>query len=187
MPAFDAKRTEVAQNAFNFAQYFTSSFEQLRVAGSVPRRPEVVAPEGMSTGGGKAARQSIRLTPEGHGASVLTIGWVELPTLRASLRTYRCLAGLHNARFQGRPFDLDRSSYDVFLRQAQDLLGAVGLQVAFEDEARPSPQEGAGPRASRPPRPAEPAFMTLAAAVFVGFAIGAVVGGLAVYARFVGF
>lgn len=185
MAAFDAKRTEVAQNAFNFAQYFTSSFEQLRVAGVVPRRPEVVAPEGMSTGGGKAARQSIRLSPEGPGASVLTIGWVELPTLQASLRTYRCLASLHAARFRGRPFDLDRASYDAFLRQAQELLGAVGLHVAFEDDARGSSPDAQ--RVSRPARPAEPAFMTVAAAVFVGFAVGAVVGGLAVYARFVGF
>ena len=124
-----------------------------------------------------------------------------LATLRASLRTYRCLAGLHNARFQGRPFDLDRASYDVFLRQAQDLLGAVGLQAVVAPRKgqllahRIGKEEGIGGLRHVPDdrlhvieaAEGEPAFMTLAAAVFVGFAIGAVVGGLAVYARFVGF
>jgi len=186
---FDAKRTEVAQNAFNFAQYFTSSFEHVRLGGAVPRTPGVVAPEGMSTGGGKAARQSICLIADMPGVPVITVGWVDLVNLSSMLRTYRCLSGMHAARYRGRPLDLDRAQYERFFSQAKELLSAMGLQTIVEDDVGlVAPASG---RVSSAPGQAQAApptdTLSYAAAVFVGFAVGAIVGGLAVYARFVGF
>jgi hypothetical protein len=83
--AFDARRTQVAQSAHDFSRYFAESFGAVRVRGAVVRRPELVAPEGMSTGGGRHARQPICLAPEGGGGPVLTAGWVDIPQ-RATLR-----------------------------------------------------------------------------------------------------
>jgi len=68
---FDAKRTNVAQSAFDFSKYFSGIFDGVRVMGGSPRKPILAAPEGMSTAGGKRARQS---APERHG------GVVRLPT-----------------------------------------------------------------------------------------------------------
>ncbi|HTJ81843.1 MAG TPA: hypothetical protein VL400_08955 [Polyangiaceae bacterium] len=191
MARFDAKRTEVAQNAFNFAQYFTSSFEHVRLGGGVPRKPAVVAPEGMSTGGGKAARQSICLVAEAPGVPVLTVGWVDLVSLSSMLRSYRCLAGMHAARYRGRTLDLDRAEYERFFAQAKELLSAMGLQTIIEDDvgAVSTVPSTRPPAASSPRAQADRSVETMsyAAAVFVGFAVGAIVGGLAVYARFVGF
>lgn len=185
---FDAKRTEVAQSAFNFSQYFTSHFEQTTVGGAVPRRVGITAPEGMSTAAGRQARQPILLHPEEPRGAVLTVGWVEVASRRAMLRTYDCLLGLHRARFRDRPFDVDETSYKAFLAEAQEFLEACAMSVSVEDDSaavissRPPP-----PGRRVEPRPADARFFNYFAVGFTAFVIGAFAGGLAVYARFVGF
>ena len=185
MANFDAKRTQVAQSAFNFANYFTDSFSRTIVAGAVPRRPVLSAPEGMSTGGGRQARQAVMLVADGQQAPAITIGWVEMPTRRGAIRSYRCLQGLHNARYPGRSFDLDVHSYQRFFEQVQSFFDACGLEVSIEDEVGPQ----AATRTSTPP-PAEAPdadpnrTMTLVAVGLVAFAFGVTVGGLAVYAKY---
>lgn len=183
---FDIRRTQVAQTAFDFSKYFMSTFGAVRVLGAVPRRPELAAPEGMSTGGGKAARQPICLQAETPNVPVVTVGWVDLGQRRASMRTYRCLNGLHQARYRGRTIDIDQASYNAFFDQAKALLGSCGLLVTDEDE----PTSNSAPPPGRVIREAHASgadFWTYAAIAFVAFVIGAFAGGLAVYARFVGF
>ncbi|MFO0555893.1 MAG: hypothetical protein U0271_46375 [Polyangiaceae bacterium] len=195
MGQFDARRTQVAQSAYDFSRYFSQTFNGVKVLGNVPRRPELIAPEGMSTAGGKQARQPICLQPEAQtptGAQVITVGWVEIPTRRAVMRTYRCLLGMHNARFRGRPFDLDARSYDAFFDQAKSLFAQCGLAVTEEDEPAPSsvPPSALGPAREAPvaqPSGGQSSFWLAAAVGFVAFVVGAFAGGLAVYARFVGF
>lgn len=182
--SFDAKRTQVAQGAYDFARYFTSSFESVRFGRSVSRRAELAAPEGMSTGGGKAARQSIVLAADRPGPPNLTVGWVEVAARRAQLRTHRALAAVHRARFRDRLLDIDEESYNAFLGQATQLLGACGVIVAMDDDVtvpisqRPPPAQAA---------PAESRLLNYFAVGFVAFVVGAFAGGLAVYARFIGF
>jgi hypothetical protein len=187
--SFDAKRTQVAQSAFNFANYFTDSFSRTVVGGSVPRRPVLSAPEGMSTGGGRQARQAVMLVSDSQQAPAVTVGWVEMPTRKGAIRSYRCLAALHEARFRGRPFDVDVASYQAFMGQVQSFFDACGLEVTVEDDvpvaaaARPS-----NPPAVEASEPSDPnRVMTLAAVALVSFALGVSVGGLAIYARYVGF
>lgn len=211
VPGFDARRTQVAQSAFDFSNYFAQAFGNVRVLGAVVRKPELMAPEGMSTGGGRRARQPIVLLPEGTAAYVggpagpmsqgpmsqaptsmspasgpaITIGWVDIPQRKASLRTHRCLVGVHQARYRGRPLDIDKTSYDAFFDQAKGLLAACGLAVTEEDEVHSSvPPPPLGEVVSET---SGPSFFTTAAIAFVAFVLGAFAGGLAVYARFVGF
>jgi len=188
--SFDAKRTQVAQGAYDFARYFTSTFANARYGRAVPRRAELQAPEGMSTGGGRAARQSIVLIADaasgsGGGPPTLTVGWVEVSARRAQIRTHRALAAVHRARFRDRLLDIDEESYTAFLNQTVELLASCGVGVAMDDDAtgaavsqRPS---------TRPPPPQENYVLNYFAVGFVAFVLGAFAGGLAVYARFVGF
>ena len=179
---FDAKRTQVAQSAFDFAHYFTSSFQNVVVTGTVPRRAELAAPEGMSTDGGQKARQALVLIPTAPGAGAsIAIGWVEIAQKRAELRTFRVLLAMHNARFRGRPFDLDAGSYQAFFEQARQLLSACGVQVNVEDDARSVPSNRPPPLTAAP-APVSPGFFNYFAVGFVSFVLGAFAGGLAVYA-----
>jgi len=184
---FDARRTQVAQSAFDFSGYFSQSFGGVRVMGSVVRRPELVVPEGMSTAGGRRARQPICLQPESGGGPVLTIGWVDIPQRRSVLRTYRCLQGMHQARFGNRPFDLDATSYNAFFDQAKGLLENCGLAVTQEDDAKASVPPPAGQRLEGEAVYPHSVFWTQASIAFIAFVVGAFAGGIAVYARFVGF
>lgn len=201
--AFDARRTQVAQSAFDFSNYFAQSFAAVRVLGPVVRRPDLTAPEGMSTEGGKLARQPVVLQPvdRNMGGAAITVGFVDIPQRRAVLRTYRCLLAMHQARFRDRPFDLDPHSYESFFHQAKGLLGACGLMVTEEDDARaslsaisqrPPPQSAAQPQPQQlgtvVDRPAAGGnFWNTVAMVLMAFVLGAFAGGLAVYAKFVGF
>ncbi len=181
---FDAKRTQVAQSAYNFAQYFTGSFEGARFGRSVARRPEIAVPEGMSTAGGKQARQSIVLSAERPGIPALTVGWVEISSRRAQLRSHRALAAVHRARFKDRLLDIDEESYNSFLGQVHELLVACGVGVTIDDDTSAVSTRPPSPREE--PAPA-PNVLNYVAVGFVAFVVGAFVGGAAVYARFVGF
>jgi hypothetical protein len=182
--AFEAKRTQVAQSAFNFSQYFTSAMADVVVQGNPPRRVELLAPEGMSTGGGKQARQAVTLRAEVPGVPALTAGWADVPGRRALLRTHACLRAMHHQRFPERPFEVDPATYQQFFDVARDLLAACGLDVAIENQAVASVAPRPGPAASSATGMPVP---TAAAIGLTSFLVGCIVGGLVVYARFVGF
>lgn len=195
MPAavgFDAKRTQVAQSAFDFSRYFSGIFDAVRVAGAAPRRPVLVAPEGMSTSGGKRARQSIVLQPDDSMHAAVTVGWVDVGERQAMLRSHAALETIHRERFRGRVFDLDRASYATFFEQARSFLMSCGFDVKVEAEGggpvSSAPGSAAIPMAPRVPRdldqPGEQAGGTNWLAVVAAFFIGVIVGGFVVYARF---
>ncbi|MBK6513621.1 MAG: hypothetical protein IPM79_25050 [Polyangiaceae bacterium] len=183
---FDARRTQVAQSAHDFSVYFAQAFGGVRVRGAVTRRPDLSAPEGMSTGAGRRARQAITLRDDSGATPALTVGWLDIPQRKAALRTHRCLSSMHYARFGDRPFDVDTGSYNAFFDQAKGLLAACGLQVAEEDDAPAAISSPPG-RVIREAGASAPQFWTLAAVAFIAFVVGTFAGGLAVYARFVGF
>lgn len=191
---FDAKRTQVAQSAFDFSRYFSGIFDGVRVAGAAPRRPVLVAPEGMSTAGGKRARQSIVLQPDDAMNAAVTVGWVDVGERQAMLRTHGALESIHRERFRGRVFDVDRASYAVFFEQAKSFLQSCGFEVKVEAEGGPasvggpSSVGGAIPMAPRVPRDLEQSEErggTNWLAVVAAFFLGVIVGGLVVYARLV--
>lgn len=196
MPAvvgFDAKRTQVAQSAFDFSRYFSGIFDAVRVAGAAPRRPVLVAPEGMSTSGGKRARQSVVLQPDDAMSAAVTVGWVDVGERQSMLRTHAALESIHRERFRGRVFDVDRASYATFFEQARSFLASCGFDVKVEAEGGPASVGGPGsqpfPMAPRVPQDLEQSSEASGGvswlAVIAAFFIGVIVGGLIVYARLV--
>ena len=183
MSGFDARRTQVAQNAVDFSRNFEGAFAQVRVLGAVPRRAQLVAPSGMSTGGGKLARQPLNLVPEQGQGSVIAVGWIELPLHRATVKTFRCLSSAHQAR--GRSLDVDEASYATFTDWVGRHLGQFGITLTLDDEITPSMR----PPAGQPERTRERQtdILPYAAVALRAFLFGASVGGVVVYAKFVGF
>ncbi len=140
------KRTQFAQAAFDYSTYFASNFAQMEVRGACIRKPVLVAPEGMSTVGGKMVRQHIALRPMVEGHPSLTVGAVDVSKGAATLRTFGYLRKAHSARFGNRPFDLDGATYQAFFNEAQDYFARQGMRVHVEDE-RHVPQTSPPPTA----------------------------------------
>lgn len=188
---FDAKRTQVAQSAFDFSRYFSGIFDAVRVAGAAPRRPVLVAPEGMSTSGGKRARQSIVLQPDDAMHAAITVGWVDVGERQAMMRSHGALDSIHRERFRGRAFDLEPTSYATFFEQAKSFLMSCGFEVKVEAEgggpSSVAPGSAAIPMAPRVPRDLDQQGERAGTnwlAVVAAFFIGVIVGGIVVYARF---
>jgi hypothetical protein len=129
----EAKRTQVAQTAFDFSTFFQAMMTNVVVSGGAPRRPVLVAPEGMSTAGGRQARQSLCLQPDFPGFATITCGWVDVGSGQAQLRTHFCLEQMHRQRFGNRPFDVERTTYQAFFAKAQQLLAGRGIQCVVEN------------------------------------------------------
>jgi hypothetical protein len=125
-------RTKVSNAAVALSDMFEVHCANLVLQGDVPRRPILSIPEGPSTEGGKLARQHITLEPDGIPAAVVTVGWVDLPSHRASLRTFPCLLEAHRARFGTRPFPLDGVGYEKFLELAMTFLTEQGFTIEME-------------------------------------------------------
>ncbi len=183
---FDAKRTQVAQSAFDFSRYFSGIFNGVRVAGGAPRRPTLVAPEGMSTAGGKRARQSLVLQPDDPMSTAVTVGWVDVGERRSMIRTHAALVTLHRERFPNRPFDVDPTSYAGFFDQARGFLQSCGFNVKVESEGDP---RSAAPSQTFDGVPARADAMSSAWVTrlycIAAFLFGVVAGGLLVYAQLV--
>ncbi len=137
----------------------------------------------MSTGGGKLARQPLNLVPEQGQGSVIAVGWIELPLHRATVKTFRCLSSAHQAR--GRSLDVDEASYATFTDWVGRHLGQFGITLTLDDEITPSMR----PPAGQPERTRERQtdILPYAAVALLAFLFGASVGGVVVYAKFVGF
>jgi hypothetical protein len=189
---YDPKRTQVAQSLVDFGRYFDTIFARTRIGATVPMRPVLVVPDDMSTGGGRRARQSITLQPEVPGPASLTCGWIDIPSRQAMIRTWGCLAAMHRQRFAGRPFDVDQASYDLFLKQTQELLKTCGLTTQIEDQ----PGDAPSPLSRASLADVETTIATvkaptdrllLWAVAMASFFFGAVLGGAAVWYRLRGF
>ena len=127
-----ADRTEVSTAAVALSDMYEVHCANLMLQGDVPRRPILSVPEGPSTEGGKLARQHITLMPDGLPAAHLTVGWVELPTHRASLKTFPCLLEAHRVRFGSRPFPVDGVGYERFMETTMSFLTDQGFTVDME-------------------------------------------------------
>lgn len=184
---YDPKRTQVAQSLVDFGRYFDTIFARTRIGGPVLLRPALVVPEDMSTGGGRRARQSIILQPEVPGPPALTVGWLDIPSRQAMIRTWGCLAAMHRQRFPGRAFDVDRGGYEQFFKQTTELLKTCGLATQVE-EAPPDvgPVSGAPSAAAMVTPVAAPSGYGAGVLAIVGvtcFVLGVVAGVLLMMVR----
>jgi hypothetical protein len=127
-----ADRTKVSNAAIALSDMYEVHCATLLLQGDVPRRPVLSIPEGPSTEGGKLARQHITLEPDGVPAANVTVGWVDLPTHRASLKTFPCLLEAHRARFGSKPFPLDGVGYEKLLEITMAFLQDQGFTIEME-------------------------------------------------------
>ncbi len=124
----EVKRTQYSQEGIDFVVLFASKFLNIHVSGYKPLLMEPAE----STGGGKQATQHIVLKPQLDGDPLLTVGFVNVATRSAKLRSYSCMKTLHDMRFKDRRFHVAASQYQSFFERAHHFLKERGMQVDIE-------------------------------------------------------
>jgi hypothetical protein len=123
-----ALRTQVANQAASLAESVTDGFAGFHI-GAGDYVVELSAPAGPSTGGGKQARQHLRLVPRRKGYAVVVAGMVDPVTSYAEIRTFEHVAILHELRF-GRPLEINFDEYEDFLRKLDIVLNLARIRAA---------------------------------------------------------
>jgi translation initiation factor IF-2 len=124
----EALRTRVANQAASLAETVTEGFEDFHM-GAGDYVVELSVPEGPSTGGGRQARQSIRLVPRRKGYSTVIAGTVDPVTSTAELRTFEHVAILHELRFK-QPLEISGEEWDDFLAKADVVMNLARVRAA---------------------------------------------------------
>jgi hypothetical protein len=128
-----AMHTEWAMKAVGLADLFATDLGKERIGGGqLQYRPEIAAPDGPSTAGGKQSVQHLRLVPFGRG-TVIVAGWANQFEQKAELRTWRYLAVTHAQRFKGERIPLDQANYEAFAKKAHEFFTKMGLVVTVLD------------------------------------------------------
>jgi hypothetical protein len=131
----DPLRTALAAKGVNLSALFYVVFENLRIPGTPPRRPRLMAPAGPSTSGGRLARQHLTLDPaDGYDGPAVVVGWADPARRLAELRTLRAVDAAYRVRF-GQRLDLEPSHYGRFLNEAKAFLIDQGFGVTLQDRA----------------------------------------------------
>ena len=119
-------RTRLARKFTTLADEVTECFEGFQI-GAGAWGVELVAPEGMSTNGGKHATQHLRLRPKRRGHAVLVGGQVDPVAKRAELRDYGYMEAAHEARF-GKALELTYDEWEQFLRKCEVVLRLANIE-----------------------------------------------------------
>lgn len=127
-------RTQFTMKALDMSEMFGATFGDIRLTGRTPRRPELTAPEGQSTGGGAKAVQSITLTPDDPTAGMLVAGTVNGAANTAELRGYPYLEATYKMRYQGQRLDIPVDSYQRFLEEAKKFLESQAYNVTVVNQ-----------------------------------------------------
>lgn len=117
--------------ALDFAGAFRTVVGHLRLPPAA-YVPELMAPEGPSTAGGKHALQRMRLVPAAAGFPTLVVGSANVKTGRAMLRSYEHVDAVHREHF-GKPVELDRAAYDEFVKLVTNYFAVAQLEVVVEE------------------------------------------------------
>jgi hypothetical protein len=132
----DQQHTAFAGQAVGLAELFRYGFSKKRLEGAVNYAPELSAPEGDSTGGGKQALQHIKLVPD-TGAT-LVIGTANVVDKSCELRTFRHMDDVHRQRFKGRPFEADPAKYDQLIEELRSFFSGQHYTVSMHEAAAPT-------------------------------------------------
>jgi hypothetical protein len=126
-PAVEILRTQLARKFTTLADEVTDSFADFQI-GAGAWQPELTAPEGMSTGGGKQVVQHLRLRPKRQGHQVLVGGLVNSVTASAELRDYEYMVALQHARRGAEStLEITYDEWEQFLRKAEVVLRAQDI------------------------------------------------------------
>lgn len=131
--AHGAMYTMLAREGINAAGMINAALSKRTLGKSTPRRLEVAAPIGQSTGGGKKARQSVTLVAvSGDGAAVMC-GWIDAAQKLGELREYREVAQQYQSRF-GMRFEVPIEEYVALMKDLENMLKTLGFQLVTEEE-----------------------------------------------------
>lgn len=142
-------RTNISMQGLDLAQAFSSTLGRFHVA-PAGYRPELMAPEGQSTGGGEHALQRIRLVGPDASHPAIVVGSCNIAQKQATLRTFDHIAAIHQKRF-GVPVPLDPSSYAAFLEAAKNYFLVGRIEITWEQPSSSlSPPSMAGAPVAAP-------------------------------------
>jgi len=165
------KHTMFASQAIGLAELFKFTIGKNKLEGPVNYVPELSAPEGESTAGGKQALQHVSLVPEGGGPR-LVIGSANTVDKHAELRTYAHVGQIFKQRFKSASFEIEQAKYDKLIDQVRAFFAERGFQVSIAD---PPPPPAARPAAAAPAVAAVPASGRSPLPLIVGVALMVVV------------
>lgn len=166
----DIKRTAYAQQGLDFATLFSAKFHRHNINGYAPVLRE---PHAETTAGGKQAVQHMVLEPRIDGDPVLTVGYVNIASKQAKIRTYDCLLMLQKLRFPGRPFVLDHSGYQAFFDKVTEFMRRQGMLVDVETRPPTMARQSGRPAAHRGSELADIILWVLLIVIIVGTAMAA--------------
>lgn len=135
-PAVEQLRTRLARKFTTLADEVTVAFDDFQI-GAGAWRPELMAPEGMSTSGGKQASQHLRLRPMRQDHAVLVGGLVNPVDKSAELRDYDHMVAQQHARFGADTLlGITEAEWEQFLRRAEQVLRGRGITTARTPASR---------------------------------------------------
>ncbi len=126
-PDVEALRTKLARKFTSLADEVNECFEGFHIGGG-DYVVELLAPEGVSTGGGKQALQHLRLRPRRQGFSMIVAGSVNPIEKWAELRTFEHASIVHDLRFD-KDIDITPPEWEQFLRKAEVVLHLANIET----------------------------------------------------------
>ena len=157
------KHTIFASQALGLAAMFQALTAKHRLGGSPAYLPQLAAPDGPSTAGGKQALQHVSLIPEGGGDTIV-IGSANTVEKRAELRSYRHVGRTYGQRWRGAQLPFERESYDELLKQIQAFFSSQSFTVTVLDLPAEREERPTGPNRSRARSLLLPGLLVVAAA-----------------------
>ena len=136
-------RTMFASKAMEMHDLFAMRFKDTVVGSKVPRRILVQEMDVESTGGGKLARMSITLVPEGDASHKLVCGWIHISENKVRLRSHKTLSEIFKAQAK-HFFDLPKEEYQVFVNEVRSFLDENNFILDVFDEQVKTPGAPAG-------------------------------------------
>ena len=131
-PDVEALRTKLARKFSTLADEVTECFEGYSI-GSGDYVVELLAPEGMTTKGGKEALQHLRLRPRRPGYATIVAGSVNPLEKWAELRTFEHVFLVHQVRFD-KTFEITAPEWEELIKKCE-----VVLQLANIESQRVGP------------------------------------------------
>jgi hypothetical protein len=125
-PDVDALRTRMSRKFTTLAYEVTECFENFPIAGGA-YVVELLAPDGISTAGGKLALQHLRLRPRREGQAAIVAASVNPVEKHAELRTFEHAFLVHQIRF-ARPFEISPDEWEELLRKIEIVLELANIE-----------------------------------------------------------
>lgn len=181
--AVDASRTYHANQAVELGELLAIRFGDLNFGNTTRRNLKVSEPDGPSTDGGRKARQSILLAPDGRGPAIVC-GFLDVSRRTAEVRSFVLISQQYQQR-HGVGLDFTREDYDRFVHELLEFLKLQGMDTRVSNAAQssPAPRSSKLPKAPQAPRPqvhAPALIVAVTVGLVMGFALGYVVFGLGI-------